>query len=43
MHEVVWVPDVQLLDVQYQGIERADQTLRSLEDFRPEDWGLPPF
>lgn len=22
---------------------QADQVLRSLEDFRPEQWGLPPF
>ena len=21
----------------------ADQTLKSLEEFRPEEWGLPPF
>ena len=40
---VVWVPDANLLDVEYFGIERADQTLRSLEYFVPEQWGLPPY
>ncbi|KAL9711509.1 hypothetical protein Ac2012v2_004579 [Leucoagaricus gongylophorus] len=40
---VVWVPDQNLLDVGYSGEERADQTLKSLEDFVPEQWGLPPY
>jgi pseudouridine-5'-monophosphatase len=40
---VVWVPDRQLLDVEYNGVEKADQTLKSLEDFVPEQWGLPPY
>ncbi|KII92559.1 hypothetical protein PLICRDRAFT_50923 [Plicaturopsis crispa FD-325 SS-3] len=39
---VVWVPDANLLDVEYTGSERADAVLRSLEEFKPEDWGLPP-
>jgi pseudouridine 5'-phosphatase len=41
--QVVWVPDTNLLDVDYQGVERADQVLKSIEEFRPEEWGLPPF
>ncbi|KAF5346313.1 hypothetical protein D9758_011484 [Tetrapyrgos nigripes] len=40
---VIWVPDPNLLDVEYTGKEKADQTLESLEDFRPEEWGLPPY
>ncbi|KAJ7760980.1 HAD-like domain-containing protein [Mycena metata] len=40
---VVWVPDANLLDVEYSGEEKADQTLKSLEDFVPEEWGLPPY
>lgn len=40
---VVWVPDAQLLGVEYAGEERADQTLKSLEEFVPEKWGLPPY
>ncbi|KAJ7091993.1 HAD-like domain-containing protein [Mycena belliarum] len=40
---VVWVPDVKLLDVEYSGDEQADQILKSLEDFEPEKWGLPPY
>ncbi len=39
----MWVPDQNLLDVGYSGEERADQTLKSLEDFVPEQWGLPPY
>ncbi|TRM70206.1 HAD-like domain-containing protein [Schizophyllum amplum] len=40
---VVWVPDVNLLDVPHDSHERPDQVLRSLEDFVPEEWGLPPY
>ncbi|GAW05584.1 HAD-like protein [Lentinula edodes] len=40
---VVWVPDANLLDVNYSGNEKADQILKSLEDFVPEEWGLPPY
>ncbi len=40
---VVWVPDANLLDVGYTEAERADQTLKSIEDFVPEEWGLPPY
>ncbi|KAJ3800247.1 HAD-like domain-containing protein [Lentinula aff. detonsa] len=40
---VVWVPDVNLLNVDYSGHEKADQILKSLEEFMPEEWGLPPY
>jgi pseudouridine-5'-monophosphatase len=42
-YAVVWVPDVNLLGVEYDGIEKADQILESIEDFVPEQWGLPPY
>ncbi|KAF8913707.1 HAD-like domain-containing protein [Mucidula mucida] len=41
--KVVWVPDSNLLDVAYDGEEIADQILKSIEDFVPEAWGLPPY
>jgi hypothetical protein len=34
------VPDPQLDAAETRG---ADEVLASLEDFRPERWGLPPF
>uniref|UniRef100_A0A0A9DV18 glycerol-1-phosphatase n=1 Tax=Arundo donax TaxID=35708 RepID=A0A0A9DV18_ARUDO len=37
---VVMVPDPRL-DVSYH--QGADQVLRSLLDFKPSEWGLPPF
>ncbi|KAF5385919.1 hypothetical protein D9615_002263 [Tricholomella constricta] len=40
---VIWVPDANLLDVEYTGLEKADQILKSIEAFVPEDWGLPPY
>ncbi|RDB25150.1 (DL)-glycerol-3-phosphatase 2 [Hypsizygus marmoreus] len=40
---VVWVPDHNLLDVGYSGQEQADQIIRSIEHFVPEEWGLPPY
>ncbi|KAF5388834.1 hypothetical protein D9757_005609 [Collybiopsis confluens] len=40
---VVWVPDANLLNVEYTGSERADQVLESIESFVPEEWGLPPY
>ncbi|KAJ3776977.1 HAD-like domain-containing protein [Lentinula raphanica] len=40
---VVWVPDANLLNVDYLGREKADQILKSLEEFVPEDWGLPAY
>ncbi|KAJ2930245.1 hypothetical protein H1R20_g6826, partial [Candolleomyces eurysporus] len=43
--KVVWVPDPNLLGVEdtKDGPETADQVLRSLENFVPEQWGLPPY
>lgn len=47
LHIVVWVPDANLLSIGDSGptldVARPDQTLRSLEDFVPEEWGLPPY
>lgn len=43
LHLVVWVPDANLLGVEYSGAYKADETLRSIEDFVPEHWGLPPY
>ncbi|KAK0214274.1 HAD-like domain-containing protein [Armillaria nabsnona] len=40
---VVWVPDTNLLSVEYTGDEKADVTLSSIDDFLPEKWGLPPY
>jgi pseudouridine-5'-monophosphatase len=42
---VVWVPPVELLGVVDDGAdaERPDETLRSLEEFVPEAWGLPAY
>ncbi|TFK44312.1 HAD-like domain-containing protein [Crucibulum laeve] len=40
---VVWVPDANLLDVGYSGEEQADLMIKSIEDFAPEEWGLPPY
>lgn len=34
------VPDPRL-DISYQDV--ADQIITSLLDFKPEEWGLPPF
>ena len=41
----MWVPDENLLSVggSQTGVEQPDQTLRSLDHFVPEEWGLPPF
>ncbi|KAF8444797.1 HAD-like protein [Boletus edulis BED1] len=40
---VVWVPDPNLLAMEYSGKHIPDETLRSIEEFRPEEWGLPPY
>jgi pseudouridine-5'-monophosphatase len=43
--KVVWVPDPNLVDTLKNDTEDLDptQTMASLNDFRPEQWGLPPF
>lgn len=43
---VVWVPDPNLLEVgdnENTILQKPDQILKSLEDFNPEEWGLPPY
>ncbi|KAI0745927.1 HAD-like protein [Earliella scabrosa] len=43
---VVWVPDANLLSLGGEETsvdERPDLTLNSLEEFVPEQWGLPPY
>lgn len=40
---VVWVPDPNLRKLGFTSTEKADQILDSLEDFIPEQWGLPPY
>jgi len=39
---VVWVPDPRLKEISNSDLGAA-QTLQSLEDFKPEEWGLPPY
>lgn len=40
---VVWIPDPNLAALATPGDLGADETLRSLVDFNPESWGLPPY
>ncbi|GJE92849.1 HAD-like protein [Phanerochaete sordida] len=50
---VVWIPDPNLVAVgtndnadgttSLSTVEQPDQTLKSLEEFKPEEWGLPPY
>jgi len=40
---VVWVPDPGLLNLEYSGALFPDQTIASIEEFKPEEWGLPPY
>lgn len=40
---MVWVADEGLLNVEIPGPERADFILKSMVDFVPEEWGLPPY
>ncbi|KAH9895129.1 HAD-like protein [Cubamyces lactineus] len=43
---VVWVPDANLLSIggdAAPAAETPDLQLTSLEEFRPEEWGLPPY
>lgn len=45
MDTVVWVPDPNLLKLDMAGTPEVqpDQMLKSLEEFKPEEWGLPPY
>lgn len=40
---VVWVAVPELRALEAGGDVAADQILQSLEEFRPEEWGLPPY
>ncbi|KAG9120572.1 hypothetical protein FRC07_003882 [Ceratobasidium sp. 392] len=40
---VVWIPDPNLTALTNSEEIGADETLRSLVDFKPESWGLPPY
>lgn len=40
---VIWVPDPNLLAMEYSSEHIPDRTLQSLEQFSPEEWGLPPY
>ncbi|KAH9858492.1 HAD-like protein [Lenzites betulinus] len=43
---VVWVPDAELLAIgggAAPAVETPDLMLKSLEEFVPEEWGLPPY
>ncbi|KAG8746359.1 hypothetical protein FRC10_005348, partial [Ceratobasidium sp. 414] len=40
---VVWIPDPNLSALATFEELGADETLRSLVDFKPESWGLPPY
>lgn len=37
---VIMIPDENLDPSLHQG---ANEVLKSMEDFQPQDWGLPPF
>ncbi|KIJ49593.1 hypothetical protein M422DRAFT_225452 [Sphaerobolus stellatus SS14] len=40
---VVWIPDTRITSLDESKDLRPQQTLRSLEDFKPEEWGLPAY
>jgi len=40
---VVWVPDERIAALDDAKALEPHQTLHSLEDFKPEEWGLPPY
>lgn len=44
----MWVPDPNLLklsngDTAENPLEKADLQINSVEEFVPEEWGLPPY
>ncbi|KAH6914427.1 HAD-like domain-containing protein [Coprinopsis sp. MPI-PUGE-AT-0042] len=41
--QVLWVPDPHIQDLVAGLDEQPDKTILSLEEFKPEEWGLPPF
>lgn len=40
---VIWIPDPRLRELAPEEDLGADAILGSLEDFKPEEWGLPPY
>ncbi|KZT61983.1 HAD-like protein [Calocera cornea HHB12733] len=40
---VVWVPDERLRALDPENTYGADQIIQSLEEFKPQEWGLPPY
>jgi pseudouridine-5'-monophosphatase len=40
---VVWIPDPNLVKLGTVVAEVPDQVIQSMEDFKPEEWGLPPY
>jgi len=41
--QVVWVPDIRLTALEDGKALKPQQILTSLEEFQPEEWGLPPY
>ncbi|KAG9038040.1 hypothetical protein FRB95_002968 [Tulasnella sp. JGI-2019a] len=42
--KVIWIPDPRLkAQFAHEGDYGADEVLTTLEEFRPEEWGLPPY
>lgn len=40
---VVWIPDARLRQLDPDSTHGSSMILDSLVDFRPEEWGLPPY
>lgn len=43
LHTVVWIPDPELTALYPPSEVVTSATLTTLEDFIPEEWGLPPY
>ncbi|KAG8910522.1 hypothetical protein FRC01_006285 [Tulasnella sp. 417] len=41
--KTIWVPDEKLRALEPNETYGADRVLQSLEHFKPEEWGLPPY